>query len=311
MLPPKENVFNYKPNQPIVWFNRSLERSNHYCLYCGKYIGPNSGTKSNKEHLIARQFVPSHYFRSTDFNFIFRCCIDCNSRKSNLERHLSTTTLLNCDSREVDDIINNLALNKGRKDYHPDELGKLAIDSNVETAIEFGNAGMKFGIGFVAPPQSKESYVEELSYRHIQGLFSLMTSSNPCSCEGTNLLPFENFHILGIYPKNDWGNPQIDYFIEETKSWMTCCNISVADGFFKALLIRSDNIDHGWFWALEWNKSLRILGSLVSNERHLDIFSNTPDLNWSSWANDSTGHFRSRREISLTGPDFLFRDNKL
>ncbi|WP_062060064.1 IS66 family transposase [Cellvibrio sp. OA-2007] len=128
-------IFNYKDNQPVVWFNRSLERSNQYCLYCGNYIGVNSGVESNKEHLIAREFVPNEYFSSTDFNFLFRCCVSCNNRKSNIERHLSTSTLFNSDARKADESINKLALKKANNDYqqlaqqvlHADETPVVVI----------------------------------------------------------------------------------------------------------------------------------------------------------------------------------------
>src|SRR5690606_1982198 len=141
----------------------------------------------------------------------------CNTRKSSIERHLSTTTLLNSDGRKQSSKINELALNKANKDYHPNHKGKLVSDASVQHEVEFGGVGIKFKIGFVAPSQSNEDYVVELAFRQIQGLFTLLTSRNPLSAETTCLLPFDSFHLLGVYPKNDWGNQQIEYCTNKTE----------------------------------------------------------------------------------------------
>lgn len=303
-------VYNYKDNQPIVWFNKRLDKSNQYCLYCGVFIGLNSGVESNKEHLIAREFVPASYFESTDFNFIFRCCVICNNKKSNIERHVSTTTLINSDSRDFNESINDLALNKASKDYYPEGKGEFVIDSSVEINFEFNSSIMNSKFGFIAPPQSKESYVMELAYRHIQGIFSLCTSEFPLSREGTSFLSLEYFHVLGVYPKNDWGNEQIEYFIERTEAWPSVCDVSAAQGFFKVLMVKSTEEEGGWFWALEWNKSMRVLGAIISNENISNVYSNVPELNWSPWIKVSSNETcRHRRQAPLRYRDRLFREN--
>jgi len=302
-------IFKYKKNQPIVWFDKRLDRSNQYCLYCGTYVGKGSGVESNKEHLIAREFVPNHCLKSTDFNFIFRCCVSCNTKKSSIERHLSTTTLFNSDSRIQNIKINELALNKASKDYHPNHKGKLVADSSIQQQIEFVGSGIKLKIGFVAPPQSNEEYVVELAYRQIQGLFTLVTSSNPLRAETTCLLPFDSFHLLGMYPKNDWGNRQIEYAIKKTEGWFCCCNISIADGYFKAILLKSNQSQEGWFWALEWNKSVRILGAIITKESLSSVYEEMLEERWSPWLKDAKGEFRFRAETPLVGKDHLFREN--
>ncbi|AZQ82659.1 hypothetical protein EKO29_00410 [Colwellia sp. Arc7-635] len=302
-------IFNYKQNQPITWFHKKLEKSNQHCLYCGDYIGINSGVKSNKEHLIARRFVPPEYFTSTDFNFIFRCCIPCNNRKSNIERHLSTTSLLSSDARLHDEIVDFLALNKANKDYHPENKGKLVINSTVKNNFDINSHEMKVNGDFFSPPQSDKSYVEELSYRHIQGLFSLMTSKNPLSTEGTSILSGKSFHIFGIYPKNDWGNSQIAYFIQKTLSWSSFWNESVARGFFKAMILGPKEEQDGWMWALEWNKSIRIIGALVKEQHLSRVYPDIPEIKWSPWIQSENGEIRTTKYKPLNGADTLFREN--
>jgi hypothetical protein len=298
-----------KKNQLITWFHRKLEKSNQLCLYCGNYIGVNSDIQSNKEHLIARGFVPSEYFSSTDFNFIFRCCISCNNRKSNIERHLSTTTLINSDARLHDEMVNMLALNKASNDYHPDNKGKFVNDSTVKKNFTSNTQRMKVNVEFVAPPQSNESYIEELSYRHIQGLFSLITSKNRLTTEGTSILSGKCFHIFGIYSKNDWGNSQIAYFIQKTSSWSSFCNKSVANGFFKAMILGPKEEEDGFMWALEWNKSIRVIGALVKDEHLFRVYPNIPEIIYSPWVRSENSEFRTIRYKPINGADTLFREN--
>ena len=302
------DIFNYKENQPIVWFHRMIERSNQHCLYCGIYLGLNSGRASNKEHLIGREFVPSEYYQSTDFNFIFRCCIECNTKKSNIERHLSTLTLLNSDSRLEDAKINELALRKANKDYHPNNKGVLVIDSNIQREIEFGDSIIRTKVGFVGPPQYKEDYVVELAFRHIQGLFSLLSSKNPLVSESTKLLSSEYFNVIGIYPKNDWGNKQIEYCVSKTECWRSCCNIVVANGYFRALILQSTQESEELFWALEWNKSIRILGAICDESSFNNSYADMPELLWSPWIKNSTGEYRFFAQTPLgSSSDRLFR----
>lgn len=302
------SFYNYKKNQPTVWFHRRLEKSNQYCLYCASYIGIDSVKVSNKEHLIAREFIPQKYFTSNDFNLIFRCCTDCNNRKSNIERHLSTTTLFTSESRTRDPDINRLAINKATKDYHPDNKGKLVSESNVEQKLEFGSTDVKMKLGFIAPPQPKEEYIIELAFRHIQGLFSLVNSKDPLKRESTWFLRGDYFHILGIYPQKDWGNPQIKYFIEKTNDWQTCFKTSVGGGHFKAILLKPKDNSMRWFWALEWNKAMRVLDGIDLKENMPLVYTDIPELNWSPWMKDSRGEFRYREQTQLKKIDTLFRD---
>ena len=65
-------MYKYKNNQPTVWFHKDKAKSNQNCLYCGTYIGVGAAVESNREHLIARSFVPKGYYSPTDFNFIVR-----------------------------------------------------------------------------------------------------------------------------------------------------------------------------------------------------------------------------------------------
>lgn len=270
-------IFRYKNQQPVNWFHRWPSKSNQYCLFCGRFVGDGSNLASNKEHLIGREFVPTGAFGDgTLFNFIFRSCKKCNDKKSVLERHLSTVTLFSSPLRRASRSHDALAQRKASKDFHPDKKGILVRDSSDQLKI-FDNSGtVKTSFGFYIPPQPNPEFVELLAFRHIQGIFSLITSQNACSAEGTRLLHSKHFYFHNYYGFGDWGNPQVIEIMARAKGIPCHVNINTADGFFKVIMRRSPGDLGEWFWALEWNKSLRTFGALSQGDSIPAVFRNLP-----------------------------------
>ncbi|NOX67381.1 MAG: hypothetical protein GXO85_16670 [Chlorobi bacterium] len=291
-------IYKHKENQPVVWFHRQKSKSNQWCLYCGSFLGEELKIESNKEHLIAREFVPKGSLSDKCFNFIFRACSVCNNKKANIERHISSTTIINSSARSVSQEIDQLALNKAKKDFHPDNPGKTVIESCGEIKVNYGNI-MQFG--YVFPPQIKNNYIKELALRHIQGIYSLITTKN---YEESRLLPPKQLWFFDAFNEQDWGNPEILEVIERTKEWPCFCNIVTANGFFKIIMKRS--CDDGWFWALEWNKYLRVIGGISLEDKPQQLFSNLPDLDWKDRGMQGNDKIRKRLEIPLNSIDELF-----
>lgn len=296
-------IFRYKPKQPVVWFHNEIEKSNQWCLYCGSYIGITANFYTNKEHLIGREFVPKGLLVGTAFNFIFRACQICNDNKSNLERHVSSITLINSPERNSNNEINNLAINKASKDFHPNHKGQLVIKSVFKQNIQLNES---VNLGFEFPPQLNSEYAKILALRHIQGMFSLVTTKNALELKDMRLLNPEYFYFLDTFNNNDWGNPQINCLIEKTKDWACHCNIVTAQGFFKVIMKRGKNIKDGWFWALEWNKQLRVIGGISLIGKQQEIFNALPPLKWVSLGIQKGANTRMREEIPLNGADELF-----
>jgi hypothetical protein len=294
-------IYKHKENQPVVWFHKQKSRSNQWCLYCGSFLGEELKVESNKEHLIAREFVPKGSLGDKCFNFIFRACRVCNNRKANIERHISSTTMINSSARSVSQEIDQIAQNKAKKDFHPDNPGETVINSFGENKVNLGNI-MQFG--FVSPPQVNQNYIKELALRHIQGIYSLITTKNPLICEESRLLPPKQLWFFAAYNEQDWGNPQILEVIERTKEWPCFCNIVTANGFFKVIMKRSS--DDGWFWALEWNKYLRVIGGISLENKPQQLFSMLPDLGWKDLGMQGNASTRVRSEIALDSIDELF-----
>jgi len=55
--------------------------------------------------------------------------------------------------------------------------------------------------GLVAPPQMNIDYANKLAFHQIQGLFALITSSDPSEQSETNLLPPQNLKCLDYIRK--------------------------------------------------------------------------------------------------------------
>ncbi len=261
--------------QTISWYASTAEFSNVCCVYCGCLLyGPNA-PQSDKEHLIARNFVPTGTMSGQQFNFIFRACRPCNARKADAERHVSSITLFNSPGRIEDANVNEIALRKGKGDYHPNKKGVLVKDSHESLSISgsFGSMSMRFGM--VAPPQLDRNKTGEVAFSHVQGLFSLICTEDYRDPLKMRLLPQDQFIWYDWYTHDDWGNPQAVEIANRVDNWECLANIVSADGYFKATLRRSDEV---WFWALEWNRQLRLVGGISLSR--MTVFDGLPDEKW-------------------------------
>lgn len=300
----------YRAGQPIVWHHRLASKSNQHCLYCGVLVGEGSSVESDKEHLIGRRFVPAGAMEGTAFNFIFRACRECNARKAAAERHISSVSLFTSPARGTDSHADAIARQKGARDFHPRRRGTLVQNAyeTSEVRHQFGPATFRFNLA--APPQLIEDEVFLLASMQVQALFSLVTTLRPDDPAELRLLPLEQIIALGFFVASDWGNPQLIEVARRARPWQPRVQIVSARGFFRALVRRSDNDGEGWFWALEWNNSVRIAGAITLPGASSSLFDSLPSLGWSPLP-DGTG--RIRLETPLTPEqDTLFEwDDRL
>ncbi len=273
------DIHGSRTNQPTVWHARRLAKSNQWCPYCSRLVGVGSELTSDKEHLIGRNFVPPGSLANGAWNFIFRACRDCNARKAEVERHISSVTLFTSSERTDDAKLDALAVRKASKDFHPDLRGVRVVDAWVESRVEapLGSGG-KLTVNLVGPPQLNPDYVRLLAIRQIQGLFALITTEDPRVIEKTKVLPPDRVILYGSFNHLDWGNPQLRELERRIKEWQCCLNVNSASGFFKAILRRPPTDELGWFWALEWNRSLRIVGALFDASATPAWFQGLPEL---------------------------------
>lgn len=295
------SVYGRRTGDTVSWFSKDTSQSNQYCLYCGILVGAGSTVPFDKEHLIGRNFVPTGTLANS-FNFIFRSCRRCNSEKAALERHVSSITLVNSPGRALDEQVNAAAKRKGAHDFHPDKKGVPIGEAIDNHSVEFKHGSTSMEFGMVSPPQVNPVAVQQLSFNYVQALFALVTTEDCRLPEKMRLLPQAHFRYFRHYIYQDWGNPQLLEVAKRVASWTCCANISVADGYFKAILRRDAQL--GWFWALEWNRYLRVTGAITLPDQRAQIFDSLPELSWKLLP-DGSGR-RYRMEIPLTGEDHLF-----
>lgn len=298
-----KHAYGFRANQPISWFAKNKRRSNQHCLYCGSFVGQGSPVPSNREHLVARSFVPDGTLDSRAPDFIFRACVECNTRKADAERHVSTVTLYTSQGRS-DPAIDELAVHKAAEDFHPNTRGGRVRDAILTKTIENKIGEVTFSFGLVGPPQLDQDRALFLAFTQIQALFALVASSNPMEPDGTTLLPSDQWHYFGIFPARDWGNPQLVELANRVQHWPAVAQFETANSYFKAVVRPNPSNSDEWFWALEWNRSVRVLGAIYSGDVPPSIFDSLPNLDWKAPGPNR----RIREEIALAAgqPDLLF-----
>ena len=292
-------ILGKRQNNIYRWFSKKIERSNSCCLYCGHPVDE----QSNMEHVIGRNFVPKNSFAAEDFNFIFRACINCNREKSRDEGHVSGITILSSPARAESTIADEAAVRKAANEYHPDKPGTLLGDSCETRDVTMKiAAGLDISFGFTAPPQIKLEFAQRLAQRHIQALYSLVTTVD---LRKPNFLSTDRICIFKYFPVNDWGNPQlkeIAHRVQRDESLAQHVSVQTASGFFKVVMKRS-NSDQ-WFWAIEWNKNLRVTGCLVGIDGvKPKYFEDLPAIKWQS---TPARDLRYRQEVPFENDYQLF-----
>lgn len=258
----------------IVWFHRNLRLSNQHCLYCGEFVGE-GGVPSDKEHLIGRRMTPKGLMSDpASFNLIFRACRRCNAEKADLEDQIGAASLLTSPGREDPSV-----------DSDARRRATASIDRRhgIPVGAVRNEATFKLG-GFatfttVAPAQIARTAMITLAFRHIQGLFSLVTSPDPTKTDTTRLLPGDQFGFYDAWNYPDWGNPQLIEIARRAQPLKRLAEITTADGFFRAALRRGIS-GEPWFWALEWNQNFRICGWIGKPEQPPELYGNLPDPGW-------------------------------
>lgn len=273
----------------VNWFHANPALSNQHCLYCSRFVGAGSELESDKEHLINRRIAaPGLLGGANAFNFIFRACKPCNEEKARLEEHISAVTLLTSPGRE-DPLIDAAARAKGASSF--DRRHRRAV---AEVRNQFRIRMGPFTFGLTSAAQLDPNAVRVLAFRHVQGIFSLVASRDPRRTETTKVLSGHEFGFFASYPYRDWGNPQLLEIVRRVDGYERVADITTADGFFRASL-RPGPDGEPWFWALEWNQNLRVVGWIGDPETPPEPFNDLPTVAW----HQLDANNRVRHEIPL------------
>lgn len=237
--------------------NRVILLENCNCPYCN---GAFSDTLTwTKEHVIGRKFVPKGSLNAA-FNLLLRACARCNGIKADLENDISVITMHPDtlgrfpvdDARLRDEVARKAQKAFSRRTGKPVAAGEppFVIRGKMGDALE-----MTFTMR--SPPQVDENRQFLLARLQLQGFFFFLTYKEDIQ-RGHFWLG--DFHPLLAVRREDWGNPQLAWFENETKGWLPRLNAITADGFYKVWIRRKDEVSNAWAWAIEWNQNFRLAG---------------------------------------------------
>ena len=276
--------------------NRPIVLRNLTCPYCGCELNDESFTK---EHVLGRRFVPVGTLYQ-DWNLILRACRPCNGRKSDLEDDISVITMYhdafgNSPSSEAAaEVERKKVKSRSRRTGKP--VGESAERMTLRAQLGAA-AGMTFT--FTGPPQVDSDRVFELARLQMMGFFYFLTYS-----EGASRGHFwvGKFAPLMEAQKSDWGNPVHLSFMNTVVSWEPRILVCSAKDHFVAV-IRKHPTQNLWSWALEWNKSYRVVGYFGEEAYAQEAIAALPRLEATSIAEGATRWIRYRTETPLKEDD--------
>ena len=283
--------------------DRVIRLTNVSCPYCGVEL---ANEKTDKEHVIARKFVPKGKLHAS-WNLIVNSCERCNRIKADLEDDISAITMQpDALGRfgHADPTAEAVAIRKAEKSSSR-LTHKPVKDSHVQTKLttRFGqNASVSFG--FVAPPQLDSVRAFDLARFQLMAFFYWMTYQTE---DKRGYWWPGGFHPILQTNRTDWGNPLIRAFADAVVSWEPRVFGSTADGFYK-VAIRKHPQAECWSWAIEWNHASRLVGFIGDFQEAQNISVRFPKLEMHTISEASTATIRYREEVPLreTEDDKLF-----
>ena len=287
--------------QPTNWYRA---KKNKRCLYCARWFSKD--VRAEKEHLIARQFVPRDALNNgKSWNFIFAACSDCNRRKSRLEGHVAAVTQFASERVAKDPASAQRAREKADGEFHPWTKRPVA-NSFHETRVSVQGGSLGMALNLIGPPQLDRAQAYELALSHIQGFYALVHNEDHAR-EEIHLLNPDWFWVLGHFLDSDWGNRKLRALHERTRQWKQHLCVTTARGYFGCAM-RSDGQEPAtWFWVLEWNQSTRVAGLVSSREGIPAVALDLPRHHWVHLPLEGGAIYRLRQEelLAETDDDFF------
>ena len=244
--------------QPMTWkpVNRPQVLKNSQCVYCGCVFSKEN--KFTTDHVIGKSFVPWNSFAANDWNLFVRCCLACNNRKSALENEISAITLQpSIGETHADADLEEVARRKAQK-APSTATGKLVKDSVGTEKIESSlSPEASISFDFVVPVQLSPASVSHLAWDHVTAFFYAITYNEHTRSGGWPPGPLT---WMRFSPRSDWGSQLFASFADSTKLWLPRVLGNAANGYFRVVMKRRDEQTLLWSFALEWNKSYRVIG---------------------------------------------------
>lgn len=241
--------------------NRAIVLKNRRCAYCGV---PLTDEIRTKDHVIGRRFVPKGKLNG-QWNLILNACRPCNNKKSDLEDDIAAITLspdpsgrhAHDDAAAIEEVRRRSAKSISRKTRKPVQESQESL--NIKAHL---GPGIALDINYTAPPQIDETRAFELARLHLTAFFFFQTY-NAETQEGRWWV--QGFHPVLMVRWEDWGNPVMRGIMAQIEDWEHRLHALTADGFFKVMTRRHPSAEC-WVWAIEWNRSHRLVGFFGKRE---------------------------------------------
>ncbi|MGA0604655.1 HNH endonuclease [Phenylobacterium sp. VNQ135] len=276
--------------------NRAIVLRNLNCVYCGRRFG--DGLNATKEHVIGRRFVPRGCFDG-QWNLIANACGGCNGDKSDLEDDISAISMLpDLGGRyAIDD--HRLVAEAARKaaNARSRRTKKVVADSQEEISFQQQFGGGTFTFNFTAPPQVTDQRIFKLAHYHFRGFFFLITYQEETRLGG--FVPGQFIPLVAVR-RNDWGNPQMRWFMDLVRDWDLRLHAIGADGFFKFFIRRHPEGHEVWAWAAEWNHCMRVVGFVGDETIIRELVRSRPEILFDTVHQDAKRTLRMRIDQALS-----------
>lgn len=237
-----------RQNQPEVLRNTT-------CCYCGVAL---ADVPANKEHVIAKNFVPFGVL-DRSWNLIAGACVRCNTRKSDLEDDMAVLSLQHYPfdgtdafyDAHVRTCLEKATRTRSRRTKRP--VAESSEESKLELPLGPGGA---LTVEMIAPPQVDDDRAFALAHMQATAFYYLLTYRDDVQ-RGT-FCPGGGFFTIDVAARADWGNPRQRWFIDSVAAWEPRLIVVAAQGFFK-VAIRKNPTEHLWSCGLEWNEGIRAI----------------------------------------------------
>lgn len=274
--------------------NQSVRLKNLTCPYCGVDINKEN---NSKDHVIGRKFVPVGSFEN-QWNLIVQACKCCNNKKSDLEDDISALTLNICIN-DVE-VLSESAMHKTKSKIEKcisrqtnTSIKNSSIHKKISQTL---NQNVEIKFNYQAPAQLNDERCFELARYHLMAFFYLISFDDK-TMKG-HFWP-EGFYPTFQAPYSDWGNIQQLQFMNSISEWQPKFLGITANGFFKIIIRKHPSVSC-WAWALEWNKSYRLVGFFGCQRTAQELVNKIPNIQWHCLNNKHgmTQYYRAEEELS-------------
>lgn len=271
------------------------------CAYCGVLFRVEIA--STIDHVVGRKFVPKGQLAG-QWNLLLNACRECNGDKADLEDDISVISMMSGMNLRIPTdplIIAEIKRKSGRAVSR--RTGKVVARSRETLVIDSKAAGRMMSLRFNGPPQIDYHRIERLAWYHVQA-FVFFIGYNKKLRTGRYIV--EGFQLVTWAGESNWGNVEMRWFENLTTSWRSILRADAAGGYFRIVLRQIDNEDL-WSWALEWNKSLRVVGFFGNRQKVEEVTKAIPRAAPVFTHTEGNEKIVCREEIRLPkDEDFLF-----